>query len=271
MYNLNPNESIESIFSEIYHLILSSKRKIYDPWIKITEVTSFQDIDDYEIDQFIDCFPFIKRERWNHISIDKIEFILNASQILSLDIKRLAEKLLNFQGFERLIKEIISKMGYLAITNFRFTDHSEYKNKTSQERYEVDIIGLDAPYLLIIDAKEWIRRSPFASLNNAANLQYQRGIALTKNPKILKNLLNKLIDSPERFKKLFEKSFPLKLIPIMVTLEDNYVRLNQKQIPFVSIHQLTSFLSELEIENKKSLYYKCITISKNIFQEKNLE
>ena len=264
MHNLNSKSHVETVFEEIYHLIQQSKKKVIDPWIKMGEIETLNQFDGYTVDEFIYTFPFLSRERWNHIAVNKIDFILEVPQILSYDIKQMAERLLDFQGFERLIKEIISKVGYYAITNFRFTDHSEFVKETSQERYEIDIVGLKRNNILIIDAKEWHRRSPFGGLNKAANLQHQRGVALTKNPQQFHSLLKILLTSPSRMKSHIQKYFPLKLFPIMVTLENNNIRLNENQVPLVSILQLNSFLNELP----NSLdYYKHISITKRILNE----
>jgi len=268
MYNINSKSDLERIFEEIYYLIQQSKKEIIDPWIKIGEITTLNQFDGYMMDEFIYSFPFLSRERWNHIAVNKIEFILEVPQILSYDIKHLAERLLDFQGFERLIKEILSKVGYYALTNFRFTDHSEFALKTSQERYEIDIVGLKRNFFLLIDAKEWHRRSPFGGLNKAANLQYQRGIALTKNSDSFHALLESLLTSSTRLKSYVQKHFPLKLFPIMVTLENNNIRLNEKQVPLVSIHQLNSFLHELP---NNLDYYRQICLTENMLNGSHKE
>ena len=66
--------------------------------------------------------------------------------------------------------------------NFRFSDNSSLKYETSQKRYEIDVIGIYQNYILIIDAKQWKRKDSYGAMNKAANLQYQRVIALKKNP-----------------------------------------------------------------------------------------
>ena len=261
MHNLRSQSFLVPIIEEIYHIICDSKKKVIDPWIKISEIDSFREWDDLELDQFIYNVPFLTRERWNHISVDKIEFILGVPQVLSYDIKQLADSLLDFQGFEKLIGEIISEVGYYTTTNFRFSDHSEYKRQTSQERYEIDVIGLKRNYLLLIDAKEWHRRSPFSSLNEAANRQYQRSIALKNNSKTLMTLLQTLLGSSKRIRSYLEKNLPFKMFPIMVTLEDNNIRLNEKQVPLVSIHQLNCFLNDLP---NNLNYYRHVSITDKV-------
>ena len=55
----------------------------------------------------------------------KTFFIINAIKVLDLDIKQITE-ILNFEGFEFLIKEILSMNNYITIKNFRFSDKSNF-------------------------------------------------------------------------------------------------------------------------------------------------
>ncbi|GAH53574.1 unnamed protein product, partial [marine sediment metagenome] len=48
--------------------------------------------------------------------------------------------LLNCDGFEALIEEILSQNNYKTTKNFRFSDKSELKYETSQKRYEIDVM-----------------------------------------------------------------------------------------------------------------------------------
>jgi hypothetical protein len=59
---------------------------------------------------------------------------------------------------------------------------------------------------------------------------------------------------------------PLKLIPIMVTLEDSGCKLNENQIPLVSIYNLNNFLLNLEkhIHLFKSIEIKSVNIQKQL-------
>ncbi len=265
MNHLSSQSEIASFFKEVYQAMLNSKKIINDPWVKISTIHTFQGLNDYEINQIIHSFHFLKREQWNHVSIDKIKYILDVVKFSSYEIKTLVTNLLDFRGFEHLIGEILNQIGYYTTTNFRFTDHSEYKNETSQERYEIDIVGLQQNLLLIIDAKEWYRRSAFSGISKAANLQYQRGVALKGNPQTLYSLIERLINSSKRRMTYLEKYLPLKLIPIMVTLEENSVRLNERKIPLVSISRINSFLSKLEYREDDFQYYTHLNITERTF------
>ncbi|MHA1343602.1 MAG: hypothetical protein ACTSQG_06430, partial [Promethearchaeota archaeon] len=63
------------------------------------------------------------------------------------------------------------------------------------------------------------------------------------------------------YKPNIKKILPFVLVPIIVTLEENGNRLNDNQIPLVSIYKLNSFLQEYE---KYLSYYKTIIISREI-------
>ena len=87
-----------------------------------------------------------------------------------------------------LVEEILSRNNYITIKNFRFSDKSNFKSKTSQKRYEIDIIGIYLKYILLIDAKQWRRKDSFSSINKAADLQFRRAIALKKILNFFRNL-----------------------------------------------------------------------------------
>jgi hypothetical protein len=116
--------------------------------------------------------------------------------------------------------------------------------------------------ILIIDAKHWQRRDPYSSLNKAANLQYQRVRAVKKNPEVTSKLMHRLLGNNPNLK----NRLPLKLIPIMVTLEDSGCKLNENQIPLVSIYNLNNFLLNLEkhIHLFKNIEIKSVNIQKQL-------
>jgi hypothetical protein len=246
----------QPFFRELFFHLNNSKKDWNIPWIKIAQIEFFQNRDSYEINQIIQSFNFLKMEKLNCISINKIDFIIESMGILHYDIKKFS-KLLDYRGFESLIKEILSRNGYYALNNFYFSDKSPYKEHTSQERYEIDIVGLKKNWLLLIDAKQWFKRSPSQSISAAANLQAQRGVALKKNADILTQLLLDLTPtSKNRYGKL-NRSFPLYIIPFMVTLEDNAMKVNENRIPLVSIQRINAFLNEL-VTNLERFYYLTI-------------
>lgn len=257
MANLYSPSSIKRFFSELYKIIGDTDKAVSELWYEISEIKILKGLDKYELSEFLDNFEFIEKKRGNYIdyiSIDKIKFVAEAIKYLEIDIKNLSE-LLDFNGFEALIQEILLRNDYRAIKNFRFTDKSDFKSKTGQKKYEIDVIGVCRNFILIIDAKQWKRKDSFSSMNKAANLQYQRTIALKKNPEIFSKLIQNLLGSNINIKKYL----PFMLLPIMVSIEDNGNRLNENQIPLVSISKFNTFLQEFF---KYLDYYKTIKIRK---------
>ena len=155
----------------------------------------------------------------------------------------------------KVFLEILSKNSYTSTKNFRFSDKSNFKFKTSQKKYEVDVIGIYHKYILLIDAKQWKRKDSYSSMSKAANLQYHRAVALKKNPEILSKLIQDLLGNNVNWK----RRLPFLIIPVIVTLEDNNIKFNENQIPLVSIYELNSFIQELHINLE---YFKIIRINK---------
>ncbi|MFX0020848.1 MAG: hypothetical protein ACFE9S_00860 [Candidatus Hermodarchaeota archaeon] len=229
----------------------------------MSDIPCFNNSTESEIRDYIFNFDFISLQKGNYqdyIVINKILFIIDTINILKYDIRTLSE-LLNYNAFEGLIGEILCRNNYFTIKNFRFSDKSNYKSITAQKRYEIDIIGIYLKYVLLIDAKQWKRKDSFSALNNAADLQYRRAIALKKNPEAFSRIIQCLLNTKTNLK----NRLPLLVIPMMVTLEDNSFKFNSNQIPLVSIYELNSFLQEL---NKNLIYFKTVKINKIIIQKK---
>ena len=257
MLNLLSESALKTFFNEIYLILKETDTDLVEIWCEISKISSLAKFNDYKLKEFLFNFKFITIRKGNYINyivINKILFIIESINILRFDVKRLSE-IINYNGFESLIKEILSEINYISITNFRFSDKSNYKSKTSQRRYELDVIGIYLKYILLIDAKQWRRRDSYSSLNKAANLQYRRTVALKKNPEIFQYLLQILKNNGLKSK----LKLPLLLIPVMVTLEDNSIKISENQIPLVSIYELNSFLLELQ-DNLE--YFKIIKINR---------
>ena len=263
MLDLYTDESLKQFFTEIYNLIRESDISLTEIWYEISEIPFLKNINESQLLCFIEDFEFISIKRGNYIHyvvIKKIIFILESLKFLQFDIKNISE-ILDYKGFETLIQEILSRNEYYTIKNFRFPDKSNFKFKTSQKRYEIDVIGIYLRYILIIDAKQWKRKDTFSSLNKAANLQYHRVLALKQNPEVFSKLILDLVGTNMSVKKYL----PFILIPIMVTIENNSIKINDNQIPLVSIYEFNSFLQELP---NNLPYFKTIQINKIFVQKK---
>jgi len=92
-------------------------------------------------------------------------------------------------------------------------------------------------------------------MNKAANLQYQRVVALKNNNEIFSNLIQKLLGMSYNI----QKRLPFILIPMMVSLETNWIKINENSVPLVGIYNLNSFLQELPSNLQ---YFKTEKVSK---------
>ena len=257
MSDLFSTPLLKQFFLEIYNLLKEGDSEVVKLWVEISEIDFLKNFSDLELREFLERFDFISIQKGNYIDyivVNKISFITVCFEFLELDINQLSY-LLNYDGFEALIQEILSQNGYRTIKNFRFSDKSNLKYETSQKRYEIDVIGIYQSFILIIDAKQWKRKDSYGAVNKAANLQYQRVVALKKNPETISDLIQKLLG----MKCNIRKRLPFTLIPLMVTLETNWIKINDNSVPLVGIYNLNSFLDELKVNLQ---YFKTIKVSK---------
>ncbi len=255
-------KTIKQFFSEIYKILKGTDTKVTEVWVGISEVHFFKGNDESEIRGYLLNFKSIciqKGNYKNYIVIDKIKFIVESIRYLEEDIVKLSI-LVDFNGFEALVEEILNRNNYKTTKNFRFSDRSNYKIKTSQKRYEIDVVGISKHYILILDAKQWVNKDSFSAMNKAANHQYQRALALQLNPEIFSDMVQNILGTSESI----EKRFPFVLVPVMVSLEQNHIKFNENNIPLVSIYQLNSFLQELTTNLS---YFKTIKINKLFIQK----
>lgn len=257
------NSFLKQFFSEIYTLLTQKDEKVIEIWLEIPEVISLKQFNNYELKNILSNFESITITKGNYIDyivIDKILFITESFKFLSLDIQKLSN-LLDFNGFEALIKQILLKNGYNVVQNYRFSDKTDFKLNTLQNRYEIDVIGIYNSQVLIIDAKQWKRKDSYSAINKAANLQLRRALALKENLDIFSNLISNLLGKHNSIK----TKLPFILIPVMVTLEDNSIRISENSIPLVGIYHFNSFLQELRINLP---YFNTIKINKMLIQRK---
>ncbi len=262
MLNLYSDSSLQDFFTEIHYILRETDPKITEIWCEISKISFFNGMRKTDLYNFLDRFEFISLKKGNYIYyivIDKILFIINCIKFLKYDIAHLSE-ILDYSGFEVLIKEILSKNNYLTTTNFRFSG-SKLKSNVSQKKFEIDVIGIYLKYILIIDAKQWKRKDSYGSLNKAANLQYNRIRALKRNPEAFSKLITSILGEVPHIK----RHLPFILIPIMVTLEDNSIKLNENQIPLVSIYEFNGFLQEFP---NNLHYFKSVQVGKVVLQKR---
>ncbi len=254
--------SIKQFFNEIYHILIDSAKDAIEIWCEMYDIRFLKEFHELKLQEFVNNFEFIsiiKGPYNNYFAINKILFIIEAINFLKLDINNLSN-LIDYNGFEYLIQEILTKNSYRTIKNYRFSDKSYFKKKTNQTKYEIDVIGLEQNYVLFIDAKQWKKRDIYSMINKAANLQYQRALVLQKNPEILSSLIQSLIGQRSDLK----IRMPIIIIPLMVTLEENWIKISENFVPLVSIYRFNSFLQDLR---KNLTYFRTLKISKLSFQK----
>jgi hypothetical protein len=256
--------SLRNLFLEIYSVLKDSDPRISELWCEKSKISFFKGMTKTDMITFIENFDFISLKKGNYafyLVIEKILFIVNCLKFLQYDITHLSE-ILDYSGFELLIKEILSRNNYHTTTNFRFSDTSSKKSSDSQKRFEIDVIGIYLKKILVIDAKQWKRKDSYGPISKAANLQLDRIKALKRNPESFSKLLSLLTGEELNIKKYL----PCTFIPLMVTLENNSIKLNENQIPLVSIYEFNAFLQELP---NNLHYFKTIKIGKE-FKQNNL-
>lgn len=183
----------------------------------------------------------------------KTQFVLEAAKHINIDISKLS-KLLTWREFEDLISNICKKNDFTTILNYRFSDKSDFVRKTNQKRYEIDVIAESKDIILLIDAKHWNgKTSNRSSVLKAYDLQKRRIQALLKNEESVYKLVSRLLP-PHKLREI--KNFlPLKLVPLVVTLNDEIYRVTDEQIPIVPIFNLNGFIQELD-SNLNYNYYE---------------
>ncbi|MFX1349594.1 MAG: NERD domain-containing protein [Promethearchaeota archaeon] len=256
---------LKQFYTEIYHNLVETEENIVEIWYDTSEFPLLSQFNIPKLKDFLGNINSISLQKGNYqyyIVINKIIFIMEAINILQLDIRQIT-RILDYNGFEALIQEILSKNNYISIKNFRFSDRSNFKSETSQKKYEIDIIGIYNKHILLVDAKQWKRKDSFSALNKAANLQLRRVIALKKNPEVFTMLIQEVLG----IKLNLKKRLPFILIPIIVTLEDNSIKINNNQVPLVSIYEFNSFLYELQ---NNLQYFRTIKINKVNIQQRLL-
>jgi hypothetical protein len=255
-------KTVKHFFSEIYKILKGSDTRVSKVWIEFSDINFFKGNDECEIRSYLSNFESIEIQKGNYknyIVVDKILFIVESIQILEKDIDKLSI-LVDFNGFEALVEEILKRNNYKTVKNYRFSDRSNYKTKTAQKRYEIDVIGISKNLILLIDAKQWRNKDSFAAMNKAANHQYQRAIALQSNPEVFSSMVQAVLGISDNI----EDKLPFILVPVMVSLEHNHIKFNENNVPLVSIFQLNSFLQELIIN---MTYIKTIKINKLFIQK----
>jgi len=241
---------LKNFFREINAHLLKTQPEAQEVWFELSEIETLKGFDEVGLIDFLsyfDSIDFIEEKYSKFLVVDKIRFILDEIKILDVDVST-ASNIIDCYGFESLIEAILIENNFKTIKNFRFSC-SRVKEQGIEHKYrfEIDVLGYSNNKLLVIDAKKWKKRDPFSALNKAANKQYIRALSLSKDEIALSDVLKNL-KSPDL--KVKKKSM-LKIIPLLVTLENCHFKINENDIPIVSIFQFNNFLHELD----KNIYF----------------
>jgi virulence-associated protein VapD len=135
MSHLFSTPSLKQFFLEIYNLLKEGDSEVTKLWVEISEVEFLKGFSDLELREFLERFNFASIQKGNYIDyvvISKIAFITMCFQFLELDINQLSY-LLNYDGFEALIQEILSQnnIEQLKILDFQINPISNTKHLKS--------------------------------------------------------------------------------------------------------------------------------------------
>ena len=84
------------------------------------------------------------------------------------DVENIAKEM-TWQDFEGIAAEIFAANGFRTHRNFRFS--------SKKKRYEIDVVAMDSPRIILADCKHWsIRQGKTSGLRAAAEAQKVRAI-----------------------------------------------------------------------------------------------
>jgi len=156
----------------------------------------------------------------NKIFVSGITNLVIEAWIKGYDIVELALST-GWKDVEKLCGEILSRYGYKILLNYRF--------RHCGRRYEIDVVGIQEPYILLVDCKRW-KRGNVSSLIHAAEEQVRRAQEFMYAFKPDKENIN-----------ILNKATNLTIIPLIVTVIDVDIKFHEG-VPIVPIRYLRDFL-----------------------------
>jgi len=146
---------------------------------------------------------------------------------------------LEWRDFEGLVSDVFSENGFRTFRNFRFS--------SKKRRYEVDVVALERPRIVVADCKHWrIRLGKASALKVAASSHLARAVEFG----------NKLQEFAEMGVGGWHR---ITIIPILVTLYQERIMENDGVL-VVPIFKLNSFVEELRSGFFDSIKVKVFTI-----------
>jgi len=147
---------------------------------------------------------------------------LEAKMRKGMDLEDVA-KHFSWQDFEAMVSEVFSANGFRTFLNFRFS--------SNKRRYEIDVVAISKPRIMLVDCKHWgIRLGKSSALKAAATAQVKRS--------------GEFCCKLQEFKALgVEEWHSAKVIPILITLYQERVTENDG-VMVVPVFKLNSFIEE---------------------------
>jgi hypothetical protein len=157
-----------------------------------------------------------------------------------------ATKDLEWRDFEGLVSDVFSENGFKTFRNFRFS--------SKKRRYEVDVVALERPRIVVADCKHWrIRLGKASALKVAASAHLARAVEFG----------NKLQEFAEMGVGGWRS---ITIIPTLVTLYQERITENEGVL-VVPIFKLNTFVEELRSGYFDSIKTKVITMDS--FQDRS--
>lgn len=136
-------------------------------------------------------------------------------------------KSFSWKEFEDFCAHVFEINGFQVLRNFRF--------KSRNKRFEVDIVAVRGALILCADCKRWgFKTGSFSSLAEAVEKQAKRAQALSQRVAELYKLI-KLKNAKE-----------ISIIPILISLHEKSMKIYDG-IPIVPIFKLNNFLNEFDV------------------------
>jgi hypothetical protein len=140
-----------------------------------------------------------------------------------IDIEDVVKEI-NWQDFEGIVSEAFSVNGFRSFRNFRFS--------SNKKRYEVDVVAISKPRIILVDCKHWgLRLGKPSALRLAATAQVNRE----------KEFCKKL----QEFDSLHVEDWAeATVIPALITLYQERVTQSDGAM-IVPVFKLNSFIEEM--------------------------
>lgn len=141
---------------------------------------------------------------------DRLQMALIALQA-GCDAEQVSQRL-SWKEFEKLASEALFEQNYRTRTNVRFT----------KPRMEIDVLGVDGSFAIVIDCKHWRRTSPSA-LSRFCQKQVARAAELVRRDQSIETA-----------------------VPAVLTLHAGHVGFMAGGVPVVPVAGLRSFVTDVK-------------------------